>query len=107
MTRTQPEAKIVNAILDWLNAQPATYARKTHGSRYSIGWPDIIGCSAGRMLAIEVKQPGKHATARQRHELAQWRRAGALAFVATSVADVGYAIDGARINESTWMVECD
>ncbi len=93
MTR-QPESKIVNAILDALNALPQTRAKKTHGSRYSVGWPDIVGCHRGRMLALEVKQPGKDATPRQAHELAKWRLAGALVGVVHDVdealAAIGY-----------------
>lgn len=85
MTRTQPEAVIVKAILARLNAAPRTFARKTHGSRYSVGWPDIIGCTDGHTFAIEVKQPGKTATARQAHELAKWRQAGARVGVAHDV----------------------
>lgn len=92
MTRTQPEARIVNAILDKLNALPQTYARKTHGNRYSVGWPDIIGTHHGRMIALEVKQPGKDATPRQAHELARWERAGALVGVVHDVDEALRAI---------------
>lgn len=84
---TQPESNIVAAILKRLNAEPHTYARKVHGSRYSSGWPDIIGATHGRMFAIEVKQPGKKATARQAHELAKWKLAGARCGVAHDVED--------------------
>lgn len=87
MTRAQPESAIVNAILRRLNDEPGTYARKTHGNAYSAQWPDIIGSTDGRMFAIEVKQPGKRATARQVHELAKWRLAGANVGVATSVEE--------------------
>ena len=87
MTRQQPESAIVNAILRRLNDAPRTHARTTHGSRYSVGWPDLIGCSDGVMFAIEVKQPGKKATARQAHELAKWRTAGARVGVAHDVAE--------------------
>jgi hypothetical protein len=82
---SQPESRIVNAILARLNATPSTYARKTHGNRYSAQWPDIVGCANGRMFAIEVKQPGRKATPRQALELAKWQSSGALAGVATSV----------------------
>lgn len=82
---TQPESAIVKAILDALNALPQTYARKTHGNGYSSGWPDIIGSHRGRMLALEVKQPGKDATPRQAHELAKWSLAGALVGVVHDV----------------------
>lgn len=92
---TQPESNIVAAILRRLNAAPQTYARKVHGSRYMSGWPDIVGCSSGRMFAIEVKQPGKRATARQAHEIAKWREAGARAGVAHDVEDA-LAIVGPR-----------
>lgn len=90
MTRTQPEARIVNAILAELNALPGCYARKTHGNRYSVGWPDIVGVHRGESFALEVKVPGKDATPRQAHELAKWRQAGALVGV---VHDVDEALD--------------
>lgn len=84
MTR-QPESSIVGAILRDLNAAPNTYARKVHGNAYSSAWPDIVGCTNGTMFAIEVKQPGRKASARQAHELAKWKLAGARVGVATSV----------------------
>jgi hypothetical protein len=85
MTRTQPEAKIVNAILKALNALPQTHVKKTHGNRYSSGWPDIVGCHRGRMIALEVKTPTGKASVRQLHELGKWELAGAVVGIARSV----------------------
>lgn len=87
MSRTQPEAAIVNAILKALNDLPATYARKTHGNRYSVAWPDIVGTHHGQAIALEVKTPTGKVTKRQTHELAKWRRGGALCGVVRSVED--------------------
>jgi Holliday junction resolvase len=82
---TQPEAAIVNAILKALNDLPQTYVRKTHGNRYSVAWPDIVGTHHGQAIALEVKTPTGKVTARQTHELAKWRRGGALCGVVRSV----------------------
>lgn len=82
---TQPEAAIVNAILRALNDLPQTYARKTHGNRYSVAWPDIVGSHHGQAIALEVKTATGKVTARQTHELAKWRRGGALVGVVRSV----------------------
>jgi len=92
MTRQQPEAKIVAAILKALNDLPQTYARKTHGNQFSSGWPDIIGVHRGAPICLEVKQPGQRATPRQLHELAKWKLAGATAAVVRGVDEALDAI---------------
>lgn len=82
------ERDIVRAILTYLNRLPCCYARKVHGSTYMAGWPDIIACHNGRLLALEVKQPGRQATPLQAAELAKWRAAGAVCGVVCSVEEV-------------------
>lgn len=82
------EKTIVKAILAWLNGLPGCYARKRHGSMANPGEPDITACLSGRRIEIEVKRPGGKATALQLHQLEQWRKAGAVAFVAYSLEEV-------------------
>lgn len=80
------EASIVARILKYLNT--VGYAHKIHGDMHTVGRVDIVGCVAGRAIAIEVKQPGKQPTPRQQRELDLWRSAGAISGVACSVEDV-------------------
>jgi hypothetical protein len=84
---TQPEARLTKRIADALNKLPNTYVRKVHGGRYGAGWPDLIGSSSGRTLALEVKtgKGGYGVTKLQAAELAKWEKAGAVAGVVTSV----------------------
>lgn len=53
------------------------------------GQPDVLGFTkTGQFLAVEVKAPGKKATAEQLEFLADLASAGGVAFVARSVEDV-------------------
>ena len=62
---------------------------KIHGGPYSVaGTPDLIGVLDGRSFAVEVKQPGKRATAKQELELSAWGNQGWLVGVVTSVEEV-------------------
>lgn len=65
---------------------------KNHMIRMApVGTPDIIGChKSGRMVCIEVKKPStkNNVTTWQQNSLDEWRDAGALSFVATSIEDV-------------------
>jgi hypothetical protein len=56
------------------------------------GCPDILFCIAGRFGAIETKRVGGKATDLQKACLDAIRKAGGLAFVASSVADVERAL---------------
>lgn len=101
----QPEAKIAHRIADYISALPNGYARKTHGSPYSVAWPDIIGSINGRMIAIEVKTPTGSATPRQLRELARWQRAGAVTMIARRVEDVERALsDESLICEQSFEI---
>jgi hypothetical protein len=85
----EPEAKITERALTWLNAQPRCYAWKLHtGPMGEGGHPDIDGCIAGRSIKIEMKRPGEKPTRRQMGRLLRWRQAGALVGWATSVEEV-------------------
>ena len=83
------EKSVIAAGLKFLNSLPDTYARKTVGGRYGSGWPDLIVCCKGRLLALEAKRPrvGK-VTKLQLAELKRWRRAGAVADIFRSVDDL-------------------
>jgi len=66
---------------------------KIHGNAYSVaGTPDLIGVLNGRSFAIEVKLPGKEATAKQTAELAAWAAQGWATGVVRSVRDAMDAI---------------
>jgi hypothetical protein len=88
------ESSIVASVLKWMNGQPATLARKRHGGPFGLaGEPDISACVRGRSVQIELKQPGEKPTEMQMRRLDEWRRAGAVAFWATSLAEVRSALE--------------
>ena len=101
------EQDTVRAILAYLGARGVLAWRNnvgavSAGGRFvrfgSKGMSDIIGVlpprletnnrNFGRFLAIEVKRPGQQPTPYQAGFLDQVRKAGGVAFVATSVQDV-------------------
>lgn len=66
-------------VIAMLNALPRTYAFKTSGDhRAEGGHPDVMACSWGRMVTIEMKRPGKEPDGRQFQRLTDWQKAGAL-----------------------------
>lgn len=85
---TVKESVITRKILKYLNGLIGCYARKVPGGFFSSGWPDIVGCYAGRAFLIEVKVPGGKTTRLQDQELGRWGAAGARTLVAYSVDDV-------------------
>lgn len=88
-TNSGPSEKaIVNAIKRHLDKLPGCYVIKTHGSIYSAGQPDLLGCYQGRTLALEVKRPGGKPTKLQQAVLKKWEAAGAITAVVTSVEEV-------------------
>ena len=82
------ESILVAKIKTRLKRIPKAYFIKTHGDQYLIGEPDIIGCIGGRAVVIEIKLPGEVPTPNQLAHLEMWRRAGAMAFWATSWEEV-------------------
>lgn len=83
------ESAIVKAILAYLNSLPGCLARKRWGGGMGVaGEPDIDACIHGRSLQVEVKRPGEHPTPLQWKRLGEWRKAGAIAGVVTSVEEV-------------------
>lgn len=85
-----PETKVVQAIVEALEARGAVVV-VTHGSRYSLaGTPDLLGVlPGGRALALEVKRPGRSdgTTMKQRRELWRWAERGAAAGKVASVSE--------------------
>lgn len=72
--------------------------RATFGTGLGIGTPDLfcIVPPMGRVLFIEVKRPGRKPTLEQRQFIAAVRRKGAVAGVATSVAEAMELVEEAR-----------
>ena len=85
---TVKETVITGKILKYLNGLVGCYARKVPGGFFSSGWPDIVGCYAGRAFLIEVKVPGNTTTKLQDQELTRWGAAKARTLIAYSVDDV-------------------
>jgi len=83
------EKAIVGKILRFLNALPGCVARKRWGGGMGVaGDPDITGCLCGHHLEFEVKRPGEQPTVLQAKRLEEWRQAGAVVAVVTSVEEV-------------------
>ena len=83
------EALLVRRILKALR-QAGAVAVKYHGSAFgTAGTPDILGCFRGRAFALEVKLRGREKTVTplQAKRLREWRTAGAVAEVVTSVEE--------------------
>lgn len=87
---TTPEGRVKRAIEQWLKARNAYYYFPSQNGRGRVGIPDIIACLPqlnGRLVAIEVKAPGKRAntTANQDREIRQINQAGGTALVVDDV----------------------
>jgi len=83
------ERAIVKAILAYLNGRPGCLARKRWGGGMGVaGDPDIDACIRGRSVQLEVKRPGEKPTPLQLKRMEEWRQAGAVVAVVSSVADV-------------------
>jgi len=83
------ERAIVKAILAYLNGLPGCLARKRWGGGMGVaGDPDIDACIRGRSVQLEVKRPGERPTPLQVKRLREWRKAGALVAVVSSVEEV-------------------
>lgn len=73
-------------IFCWKDRQSAK--RQGVGTvKSSKGVADILGIYAGRPLAIEVKKPGGTLSQEQHEWLTQFKDAGGIAFIATSVEE--------------------
>ena len=100
------EGAIVKAILRYLNSLPGCLARKRWGGGMGVaGEPDIDACLRGRSLQLEVKRPGEKATPLQLKRLEQWRQAGALTAVVTSVEEVKTLLGAKYISGSPGQLD--
>ena len=91
------ESAIVKAIRAYLNTLPRCLARKRWGGGMGVaGEPDIDACLGGRSLQLEVKRPGQHPTLLQLKRLEEWRQAGAIVGIVTSVAEVKALLGGEK-----------
>lgn len=99
MSEPRNETQLVKRMMDAVKLKyPNVWMLKTHGNGYQrFGIPDLLFCIDGQFIAIEVKhqKPGESEAAmlsrvspRQRLELDNLTKAGALAFVAWSVDHV-------------------
>jgi hypothetical protein len=69
----QIEGQLSRKIVEWLNKQPHTLARKRHISGYGVrGDPDIYFCVFGRHAEMEVKLPSKTSTDNQLSQQRKW-----------------------------------
>ena len=82
------EKQIQTDIMDYLRILGASADVTTMGYYGNNGMADIVGCFEGKYFAIEVKRPGNYPTPLQKKWLEEKRKAGAVAFIATSVNDV-------------------
>lgn len=78
----------MDRIERFLRRQPRCWVRKTHGSAYTAGVADLIGCLNGRFFAIEVKRPGEIPTVLQAHELHIIRQAGGYGMWTDNYSDI-------------------
>lgn len=84
----------------YLRQLPEAYVVNHHGGSYSTaGVPDILACLAGRAVYVEVKREGGDLSVLQRQHLERIRRAGGVAIVAHSVAEVRGALAAAGLLE--------
>ena len=96
MARPQPESRLVARIRHELDRR-GWLTWKNHGGPMSpAGLPDVMAVRNGRLLAVEVKQPGKSPTAIQRLWLERLAAHGAIVAVANGEADVVAAIERAE-----------
>lgn len=92
----QPEARISKKVKNYIISQGG-YVVKIHGegdSFQEVGIADLLGVYRGLPLALEVKQPGKRPSAKQKLFLQRWAKAGGIAAVVTSVEDVEELLAG-------------
>lgn len=93
------EKTITNNILKYLNGLSGCIAEKVSGNVGQVGRADINGCINGQTFRIEVKMDdnGNKPTQKQLLNLAQWGKAGAIAFVAYSLEDVKMVIQSNNV----------
>ncbi len=91
----QPESRLQRRIRKHLEEiYVGSWWVKFHGGPFTpAGVPDLLGCIAGRMICLEVKQPGESPSILQVKTLERLGRAGAIVGVVTCVQDAVDLID--------------
>lgn len=85
----QPESRLVANIRTYLERRGACVFKIHGGDPFQeVGIPDILCCYKAWFLGLEVKMPGEDPTPRQRAVLNRIGRAGGVAEVVRSVAEV-------------------
>jgi hypothetical protein len=75
---------------------------KIHGSAMQRrGEPDLLICVQGRLIAVELKQPGEVPTRLQMKRLRDWQKAGAIAGWATTEVELDRLL--ARAGQVGWQ----
>lgn len=98
MGASTPENAVKTKIKRWLRANDIFFFSPAAGPYSTHGISDIICCVNGRLLAVEVKAPGKvnNTTANQDLFLVNIRRAGGEAIVADNLEVVIEAVENLR-----------
>lgn len=73
------ESQFKEIVLKDLRSLPSTWIYKTQ-ERSIKGIPDVIGCSQGKFIAIELKKSGEEPSPIQEYRINQIRDARGLAF---------------------------
>jgi len=84
------ESQIQKQIIDYLDSIGAWTVKVMVANK--VGCPDLLACVDGVMLAVEVKAPGGVVAPIQQYNLDKITKAGGVAIVARSVADVMAAL---------------
>lgn len=83
------EPQLIQNIRNYLKTVPDCFFWKEHGGQYgTAGIPDIIVCYRGRFIGLEAKVGKNQPTRLQQVTIEQIRKAGGVAAVVRSVADV-------------------
>ena len=72
------ENKIQSSIVRFLKKQEGCWVYPTC-DRFTVGFPDVLGCLKGRFFALEVKQPKAQLKKIQAYHLEKIRKAGGIA----------------------------
>ena len=83
------ESQLIQNIRNYLKTVPDCFFWKEHGGQYgTAGIPDIIVCYRGWFIGLEAKVGKNQPTRLQQVTIEQIRKAGGVAAVVRSVADV-------------------
>lgn len=88
MPKEPLEKTIVAACVAALRARGWLVWRNHGGPMARAGLPDLMALRRGVFLGCEVKRPGQHTTALQRHTLDRIEASGGLACVVTSADEL-------------------